>query len=340
MATQYITPVDVTPGVTGSFQDVDVSANVSASATGVILHVVNTNVSTDHTAAFRKNGATDTSSTFHGMTPDSHTYVYVGVDGSQIFEANIDSADIDIYLVGYFESEAVFFTEPIDHTADVVSANTYTDIDISSDTGGDTAIGAIVRVNVNSQSIRLRKNGSTDSFNLYPDSVSGANYFVVGVDGSEIFEIYAQTSLTLFELEVVGYITSGWTFLTNATDLSIGATDTWTDLTTLPAGATGAAISVSDTSAKQYWGLRKDGSAEALIYDTLHRSASAIVEASSQIVEGYIEATSVDFYLMGYSEASGGWANVAKVGGISEGSVAEIGEVAKASIAKVAGVTV
>jgi len=55
-------PVDVTPGTTGSYQDVDLDtyiANLPSDVTGVILRVENTSTEAGYGFAARKNGSSD-----------------------------------------------------------------------------------------------------------------------------------------------------------------------------------------------------------------------------------------------------------------------------------------
>ena len=138
MAVTWLTPTEFTVGAASAWTDVDVSASVPSGATGVILHIVNNSAST-RAVGWRKNGSTDNRT--KNINNDSHMWVAVGVDGSRIFEAySGNTTDIDIYLVGYFDSMAVFNTNAVDKSFDSPT-NTWTDVNIASDTGADTGSG-------------------------------------------------------------------------------------------------------------------------------------------------------------------------------------------------------
>jgi hypothetical protein len=288
----FITPVNVTPSATGAYEDVDVSAHIPSGATGVILHLVNTHASNSSTCRIRKNGSTDDFN--DDMHSVSHTWLCIGVDGSRIFEARV-GATTTIYLVGYFESEAVFFTNAV--IKNVSTSDVWEDMSIASDTGSDTAIGAIFTMrDFSIDDWGLRKNGSTDNRFVNSNAVTGA---IVGVDGSEILEAYSNFSSLDFRL--VGYIKSGAVFNTNAADLSLGSTGSYQDLSALPSGASGAIIEVISSSGNtDLYALREDGSSEDIYQGTGDEHCFAFVEASSLIIEGKISSTNVDFYLVGY----------------------------------------
>ena len=72
-------PVDVTPGATGSFVDIDVSTSVPAGATGVILHIT-ADAGGARDIGLRKNGSTD--SRIRSIVDTSHSWAMVGVDSS------------------------------------------------------------------------------------------------------------------------------------------------------------------------------------------------------------------------------------------------------------------
>lgn len=289
----FITPTEITPGSTGSWQDADVSAYIPDTATGVALHIVNNSGGT-RTIGWRKNGSTDDRRTDNQAT-DTHFWCAIGVDANRVLELYIESTDQEIFIVGYFESEAVFFDNGVDKTP--ASASSWQDADISGDTGADTAIGAIFETVGSGYYSGLRNNGSTDARTPVASRHHGR---IIGVDGSEICEIYSgSTSNEKFYL--VGYITSGATFNTNATSMySFVFTDrgVWKDMSALAAGAIGAFIEVYGSNS--LYALRENGSAED-IYEKTSGACHGIVEAdASRIIEGKVEYETTIFYLQGY----------------------------------------
>jgi len=288
-----ITPTEVTPGTASAWIDVDVSGSVPANATGVVLHIVNTHPASGEYVGVRKNGSTD--DRHSDFTPAAHFWAAIGVDANRVFEAYVQSTtSIDIYLVGYTMSGVTFKTNADDKS--LGTTGSWQDIDCS--TEAPNAIGLIFEGYATSgYNVGLRKNGSTDNR-------TGTNYrrlwAIIGCDASHICEGYISN--TAYDFFLVGYITDGATFNTNATDVSLGSTGSWQDLTALPSGANMGFIEAHSTSADDY-GLRKNGSSEE-IYQRLIFHYCGIVECdASQLIEGKIENTAIDFFVVGYSTA-------------------------------------
>ncbi|MCB2081384.1 MAG: hypothetical protein KDD76_02035, partial [Rickettsiales bacterium] len=297
MAITWITPVALTPSAQDAWTDMDVSANVPAGATGVILRV-HSLVTTNDILAFRKNGSTDNrTGAANDLSGGGSTWAFVGVDASRIFEYYTQGTDNHRWdLVGYFDDDAVFLTNAIDKS--VSTTGSYVDIDISGDTGADTAIGAIFAATTPSIAyFSIRKNGSTDDFT--PFDLDNKYWPIIGVDASEICEIKQEAIADFF---LIGYITKHATFLTNATDVTPGSTLTWTD-TTLPVGATGGFLHFYGADDNQY-GARKNGTSLAWNEPLVDEVGVVAVEAdASRIIEVYKGTASVAAYLIGYSEA-------------------------------------
>jgi len=290
-----ITPVEVTPGTAAAWTDVDVSAYVPSGATGVILHFVNTHTTTYYNVGVRKNGSTDGRYLYQDFL--THSWVTIGIDANRIFETYIGSTTyIDIYLVGYTMSGVTFFTNAYDKSLSTYDAW----LDINCATQAPSAIGVIFEVygGATTSNLGFRKNGSTDNrINLH---IYHLTFVIIGCDGSQICEGYAGDRYTDFFL--IGYITDGCTFNLNATDVSLGGTGTWTDLTALPATANMGFIEVI-ASSKYSYGLRKNGSAEELYYYAYYHPWAFVECDASQIIEGKIANVAVDFFVVGYATA-------------------------------------
>lgn len=302
MAITWITPVDITPGVAGSWQDADVSGSVPAGATGVILHIHASPGYADWVTGWRKNGSTDAreSNVYTGQ----HFWAGCGVDENRVLElyvtANGGSNHATIWLAGYFTDDAVFFTNAPDKS--LGATGSWIDIDISGDTGGDTAIGAILEIPHPGGNIDwgLRKNGSSDNrvTGYWPRHTAA----IIGCDGSEIFE--GQITHTDVDFFLMGYITKESTFITNATNLSLVGTGSWIDLAALPAGGTGGFIEVIMGDETQNYGLRENGSGETILGRSMDHMWGMVEADGSRLIEGQISNTNVDFFLVGYSEAA------------------------------------
>jgi len=294
-----ITPTEITASGTTSWVDMDASGSVPAGATGVILHIVNTN-SSNRYMGVRKNGSTDDR---HGdMYGTTHCWAAIGVDANRVFEAYVESTtDIDIYVVGYTMSGVTFKTNADDKS--LGSAGSWQDIDCS--TEAPSAIGLIWEITGGTREFGFRKNGSSDDryYDIYYGS--SCKMAMIGCDASQICEGYIEyTSVDFF---LVGYITDGATFNTNAADVSLGSAGSYIALSALPSGANMGIIEVCHTAVfTKAYGLRKNGQSGG--YYDIYRDASrhpwAIVECdTNRVIEGKIESTDVDFFVVGYSTA-------------------------------------
>lgn len=278
----------------------DVDANtygVPSGATGVVLHIVVTGGSQDD-IGWRKNGSTDGRTNYVYPAATAHFWTVVGIDGDGIFEMYVESnTREDIYIVGYTVTGVTMLTNGVDKS--ISSTAAWTDIDCSASAAG--AIGLIFEVIGDNNQFGMRKNGSTDNRLTYIDRHSAA---VIGCDASIICE--GRINNTAMDFFLTGYITDGCTFNTNATNVSLAGTDTWTDLTTFSANTEAAFIEVITTSYGDNCGLRKDGSSVAILGSaSADQHAWGIVECSDAWkIEGYITDTSVDFFVVGTAEIS------------------------------------
>ena len=293
MAITFITPVDITPTTTASWVDVDVSSHISASATGVMVAFENVNgLNRARNCYIRKNGSTDSRL---GDPVSGVTTYCCGVDGSGLIEAYIENTvDFTVRLIGYFEGDAVFFTNATTYTP---LKDVWSDVDISGDTGADTSIAALVNIG---ESAFVRENGSTDGRSI-GDTHNEATA-IIGVDASEIFEVRRDTNS--YYAALIGYITGGYVSEgVNATDVTPASVDTWTDLTAL--GSTDAVGGIYEGYPASIVGTVKKG----VTPGSEHKSTASYHTwrysecDSSQIVQGYFE-TGGGLYLHGYFEAA------------------------------------
>ena len=290
-----IDPVDVTPA-SGSYQDVNCSVHIPVGSTGVLLHLVG-NTLLDINIALRKKGGSGPASQPIYYN-NNHCWTGIGVDANRVFQAYIESTGVKIWLVAYTMAGVTWLTDAVDKspTAD----SDYHDVDCSVE--APNAIGLIFQITSitgDAQTFAIRKKGSTDNHisKVTYNSCMGA---MTGCDANQVCQILLQASD--IHAYLIGYVTGGATFNTNATNLSLGVTGEWTDLDPIPAGSCMGFIHVYTPWLERYYGLRKNGSAENIQGDT-HDTLWAYVECdASQIIEGIIENTAVDFFLMGYAE--------------------------------------
>lgn len=291
-----ITPVEVTPGALG-WQDVDCSAYIPVGATGVIVHCLNNSFGELRAIGLRKNGSTDDRTQL--MNTYSHFWAMIGVDGSRVFQAKVgDTTDNDIYLIGYTTTGVTFKTNADDMSLGATGA--WTSIDCS--TEAPSATGVIFEVATPAgHEFGLRKNGSGDDRHQI---VSRHLWAIIGCDNSQIIEGYIEhTDVDFF---LVGYVTDGATFKTNADDMSLGATGVYTDIDCSVEAPNAIMIFMEVATATAYFfGLRENGQSGGY-YDTYlyaYKHPWAFVKCDgSQVIEGKISNVALDFFLVGYAE--------------------------------------
>jgi hypothetical protein len=287
--------------------DVDVSAYVPSGATGVILQMVNPVVPlTQYQYGVRKNGSTDTwmigaKDTARG---GSNLFFMTGVDANRIFEVYTETVEVKTYLIGYTMAGVTFYTNAIGKS--LATTGTYQDVNISADTGGATAIGAVFTVNetgAGTAAYALRKKGSTDDF--YTDlRGEQATVQLVGVDAGEIAQMkIANVSIDLY---LTGYVTSGAVFFTNAVDKSTATVATYVDVDITgdlqgADDANGAILEVAAGGSGDV-AVRRNGATYDFYGRTAHIGAITAIDASD-ILEQKIELASHDLYLTGYTLA-------------------------------------
>ncbi len=298
MAINWITPTEITLTAVGSYEDHDVSGITSAACTGVVYELIRPTGSTAVSKfGIRKNGSTDDFYGTGGSTANL-TGGCIGVDENQIFETKQGiTTGMRLFVVGYFESDAVFFTNAVDKSLGVTGS--YIDIDISGDTGTDTAIGAFFQEITTSegQDVYLRKNGSTDDFYSYDRSIE--SMWGVGLDGSEICE--GKIASTAQEFHLVGYVTANCAWNTNLIENSLSTTSAYTDLAPLnDASSLGSCFYCRKTGSGSYF-MRKNGGSDDRPAAIPKKSSTFYVACDeSRLVEGWITSTAVDFYESGY----------------------------------------
>jgi hypothetical protein len=288
----FLTPANVAPGTTGSWQAVDLSGSVPVGVTGVILHVV----CTAGNLAFgaRKNGSSDNRTGV--ILSGYHCWIAVGVDASRVLELYIASADLDVYLVGYFGVEATFNTNGVDKSLSATAA--WTDINCSANAPNATGLLFEVSGTSSDYAVGLRKNGSTDArTGMSYEHIPFSGF--IGCDASQVCEGYIGNASVDFFL--LGYTTAQHTWNTNGTDASLGSTGSYQDLSALPAGAQSGIYNNHDAVFPNKFAFRKNGTAEDLYYRPRYDGWAWVECDASRIVEGKIETTNMDFFVVGYS---------------------------------------
>lgn len=309
MGINFVAATNITPGVAGSWQTVDVSAYCPAGATGITFHLVDSSANALNAFGIRKYGSTDNRTNFvrayaYADPKGGHIWGSMGISSDrkvQIYVANLSVQTV--YLTGYWDSDAVFFDNATNISLGTYGS--YQDINISSYVSAD-AIGAIIEIiTTETRHFHLRKNGSTDN----RSGVAGVNqhsFYIVGIDANKILEGYIEYTPVKFYL--VGYVKGGVVFNTNAQDITNGTTiNTWYDLIQLPEGAVGALVEPYWNQPQKAYGLRKKGDSEDIHYCYQYNSIAPIEADASRYIQGYkgiSDAIGIKFFLTGYLTAA------------------------------------
>lgn len=292
-------PIEISlSGTAQSFIDYDLDsyiAGLPADVTGVQLRLINTASSTWSMFGLRKNGSSD--SRGNDLAPYDHTEAAIGVDSNKIFELWLEHPSYyDVFIIGYYCSDAVFFTNGI---SKIYGIGGWADVSIADDTGADTAIGVILELCNNYSGpfgVGFRKNGSTDN------RTGGVHEYdsrtaIVGVDASEIYEQYVSNEgLYIY---VSGYIKDGMIFNTNATNYTPGTYGSYVDLNPLPPGAESAVFEVGSTTFKAV-NFRRKGSSFDKYYDQEH-NWFFVPSNVSRICQAKLIDSGAPIYLVGYT---------------------------------------
>jgi len=292
MANLFTNAIDVTPGSTGVWVDIDVSADVPTDATGVILQIVNT-VASARTWGLRKSGSTDARLlSAYNLT---QTWGYIGVS-NQIFQGYISGTGIQFKLLGYFTSDGVFFTnatlkdptvgswQTVDCSAEIPAGAKFAVVELTAKTG-----------------FGLRPTGSTDNRIQY---INNHAFALVGLDANRTFAGYRGA--TYGHVNLIGYLTQG-TFKVNGVDVGLASTGAYVSVDRSgDADATngvGVLIEVqnaidNETMAIEY-ALRKNGGTDDFYRKELHAWGVIGLDAS-KVFQGKIADLDTDFYIMGY----------------------------------------
>ena len=292
---------NVSPAGTG-WQDVDVSAYLPAGATGVIIQYIETSGISDRDFGVRKKGSTDGFFT-DAAKADFQGWMMTGVDASRTFQVYRSDVSVQIYLLGYTMQGVTFFTDRIDKSAPGAGLS---DVSIAAETGPDTAIGAIFHAQNSSGSsvdYLVRKKGSTDNrfTGLRADNV---NVVIIGVDGNETAE--QRINSIPLDLYLVGYVTSGAVFFTNAIDKSTGSTGPPYQPVDITAdvganAANGAFLEIFNSgNGRRQTALRPGGAAYDYYVSVQHQWALVGLD-SGDVFEQKIENTEMDVFMVGYS---------------------------------------
>jgi len=303
---KFLSPADITPGTKGSFQDVDLTSNFGADAGSVsfaLLEVVN-NSSSDRNWGAQKNGSSD--DLIDDLEASCHTWVGVPVDGDDILELLIEnqSTTTSFFLIGYATTaEAGNLTNADEMT--VSADDEWVDLDISSNTGADTAIVAFFQVRTNNtREYGFRQNGSTDTRRADFTGTGTLNGAMMSCDGVEIMEVY-QEARDHLDFHLSCWLTANATNITNATEHSATASGSYldTDMSAdIVSGETGAFLqSYGGLTGVHMYHIRNNGESDDHFKDSKMGQYLWMGIDADRTIEQKIEDTARNTFLFGHT---------------------------------------
>ncbi|MCH7737496.1 MAG: hypothetical protein IH872_08870 [Chloroflexi bacterium] len=193
-----VNATDISLGVTGSWQDIDLSAAVPSGASGAIIEVVNTGSVGSYSGMVR--GKDDTrdymSDAENGLIyPSSHRWQVVKIDSGRLVQGYIENMDIDFKLLGYtIGSDPAYFSVPADVTPGTTAAWTAVDVSGVVDQDADGVILLIDNIENAARDYGVRETGSSFATTDRELGPYGNTMYMVGIDGSDQFDIYIENS--------------------------------------------------------------------------------------------------------------------------------------------------
>lgn len=295
----YNDPVELVPAGFNAWTDVDVTAYVPATATGIVVHLAAPD-GVAKEAGVRINGSVDA---LKGSALSSHGWTIVGIDSGDIFELFLEDAATHCYLVGFTGSSFTFKTAADDIS--LPGAAAWVDIDLSTEAPNATgAIIVILSSDAALQDFGLKMKGSADN-RTNDIQIGGISWGIIGCDGSQVIEGWAANGNVDFHL--VGYTTANVNFFTDGVDKSLAAGfAAWTDIDCsgdISGFATHIIFEVIQPGpAGLDYGFRRNGSTEDIRIDAVCHFWAIVECDESQVVQGWAENANVDWFIIGYTE--------------------------------------
>jgi len=179
---------DYSLNVNGSWQDIDLSGDVPANATGVIIWEVNTGAAGE-IGAVRCRGSTDDYSSNGQFINRGHRYSLIAVDSNRFIEGYISDVVVDFYLVGYVTKPVTLFVNGKD--VSLTTAGSWETIDATGETS-PIADGLIVQVINRASGFRqsqVREYGGSQDWHTETDLRRESYcFYYVGCDEEQRFQ--------------------------------------------------------------------------------------------------------------------------------------------------------
>lgn len=303
-------PLDKQPSQLNQWEDVDLSGDLPAEATGIIVMIISEGTTSNVSACAR--GKEDTNNymsntAYCKVEPQTFHIQFVKLDSNRKFQVYSENAQFHFHVIAYSEgTDPKWKTVPVDVT---VGSTGWHDIDVSAHVDADTTGVMLFLQNNNSsdRDVQFRVKGSTNDHTSQEWEEYAAKGCVVGIDANDKFQVDMEN--TAHKVYLVGEIKDSITLWTNEVSITDPGTS-WTDRDLddivpgeVPADATGAAIFILNTSS---WSdrdgfLRKNGTTWDPYTNAEVGGDQMVQEAvgvdAGNVFEHKAQNTSLDWYL-------------------------------------------
>jgi hypothetical protein len=192
----FIDAPDVSLTVTGSWQDIDLSANVPTGITGAVIEIINTGTLDTLSGVVR--GKEDTRDymsdvLFEEIEDETHRWQIVKVDSNETIQGYIETTQVDFKLRGYtLGSDPSFFTVPPDITPVTSNAWTLFDVSANVDNDADGVILFLDSIWSAKREYAVREHGSSFDITNRELEDYGNTMYLVGLDALDQFEVFIE----------------------------------------------------------------------------------------------------------------------------------------------------
>lgn len=302
-------PLDKQPDQLNAWRDIDLSGDLPATATGIIVMLICQGTASNTSGCAR--GTEDTNNYMSDplnceMEPQTFRIQFVKLDSALKFQAYRENAQIHFHVIAYSEgTDPKWKTVPVDVT---VGSAGWHDIDVTAHVDEDTTgVLLFIQSNANDSDVQFRVKTSGNNHTAQEWEDHEAKGCCVGIDVNDIFQVdFENTAHKVYLVAEIKETIKFWTNEVSITDPGTGYTDRDLDDIVpgeVPADATGAAIFILNTSSysDRDCFMRKNGSTwdpyptAELGGDQMTQEAVGI--DADNIFECKAQNASVDWYL-------------------------------------------
>jgi len=313
----FTNAIDISLTITGSWQDIDLSAYVPAGTAGAVVELVNTVNTSGLSGVVR--GKEDTrdymsNTNFEAMYKNTHRWQIVKVDSNRLIQGYIENVAIDFKLRGYtLGTDPSYINTPPNLT--IANNTQWETVDVSAyvDADADGVILLVDSIDTVTKKYAIREVGSTFLDPTGPDKHKLGGYsntmYLVGINGADQFEAWLE-KITTLKIYLVGQTKGSVVYYTEDVAVSDPTAGSWqeidADTYTVPAEANGLFFRAGALNAKdKKLGFRHGDSTDDWNGDLrsdVHLIAGTGIRADN-VWDEFMEDTKAEVFIAAYTKA-------------------------------------